>query len=376
MMDYASHAERDRRWAALRVAMREDGLDALVVAGSDFRGQKGGLRYVTDMQPFHRFGYAVLPVEGDPVAVLHPVLAYDTLSDWVSDKRFSPTPGSTLAQVIAAFPRHHRVGLVAMDQAMRVSDHAALVEALPMTRFVSADAMFERVRRFKSPAELVGVAEAATIADACFARLLDIARPGRTHLDVHAEMLRTATALGAVETLFLTMYSEKGPGGAVPRITAPAAREIAPDAPFCFSLELTGPSGHWVEFCRIVGFSGASAGEMAELCEASTTAGLRALNPGTVGREVQRALEEGVDPAFEVCPASGHAIGQDVIEQPMIVRGDPGEQTFEPGMVVALHPMIHSKLAGPLGYVADTFVMEAERPRQLSRFPRQAFMAL
>lgn len=50
-----SLAERDRRWARLQSAMADEGLDVLVVAGADYRGHKGTLRYVADYNLAHRY---------------------------------------------------------------------------------------------------------------------------------------------------------------------------------------------------------------------------------------------------------------------------------------------------------------------------------
>ena len=62
----ASAAERERRAAALQGILAELELDALVLAGADYRGHKGVLRWVADYNLVHRYGFAVAAPEREP----------------------------------------------------------------------------------------------------------------------------------------------------------------------------------------------------------------------------------------------------------------------------------------------------------------------
>lgn len=70
-----SFRERDRRWNLLHTAMAEEGYDVLVIAGSDYRGHKGTLRYVADYNLAHRYGYSVIFAGHEPMMVLPQNLA-------------------------------------------------------------------------------------------------------------------------------------------------------------------------------------------------------------------------------------------------------------------------------------------------------------
>ena len=50
-----SRAEIDRRYANVRAAMEKEGLDALVVSGSEYTGFEGAVRYMCGFVILHRY---------------------------------------------------------------------------------------------------------------------------------------------------------------------------------------------------------------------------------------------------------------------------------------------------------------------------------
>jgi Xaa-Pro aminopeptidase len=363
-----SLAERDRRWSALQAAMRIDRLDALVVGMTDFRGQKGGFRYLSDERPFHRFGYAIMLAGQEPALVMHPMMAHAPRGAWIKDVRFPEHAGTEMARMIQA-AGGTRVGLVSPDQVLRISDYKALAAA-PGIELVDADPMFEAVRGPKSAEEIGGLEEAAAIADRCFAQLLEIARPGMKEREVSGKLSDTAISAGADELLYLTMSGDTTDEGVRAAIRAPGDHELDPGKPFVFSIELSGPQGFWVELARVIAFAGADPGvkETSDLLTASVTAGRAALKPGVSGSVIQAALETPFDPRLHaVIGSSGHAIGHDVIEMPMIDRkaGIPIAET----MALAVHPMFNWRDRVMSGYIADTYIVEPQGGRVLSTWP-------
>ncbi len=370
--------ERDRRWSALQAAMRVEGLDAVIACMTDARGQKGAFRFLSDERPFHRFGYVVMPARGEPVMVLHPVLGHAPRGLWVGDVRTPADVGGELVQTVRDMGAA-RVGLIGADQGMRLGDHAAL-RAMNGIRFSSADALFEDVRAIKSAEEIEGLEEAAGIADECFAAMLDLAQPALTERGLSAHLSALALAAGADELLFLTMSAATD--GCRSIIRAPADVELGASGSFIFSIELSGPSGFWVELARIVSFGNAymPMRPVADLCHASVRSGIDALRlgltgPGAVGADVQAALEAPLDPAdYDVAPASGHAIGHDVIEHPVIGRSATDGPLLRDGMAFAMHPMFRHRHRAETAYVADTYAIAGGSPRRLSRWPLEHFI--
>src|SRR4029078_6258103 len=114
-----SQAEIDRRYANVRAQAQEDGLDAVVVAGSEYSGFEGPVLYLSGFRILHRYAYVVLPVEGDP-SVVFPKEARgvgDHGEAWIEDKVFAEHPGKWIAE-----RGFKRIGVYGLDYVMPVRD--------------------------------------------------------------------------------------------------------------------------------------------------------------------------------------------------------------------------------------------------------------
>jgi Xaa-Pro dipeptidase len=381
MRSQLSIAERDRRWTALSEAMDKEGFDALIFVANDYRGHKGSLRYVADYNLIHRYGYAVLPQNAEPIVVLPMNLkAGGPQGDWVADVRYPRHTTAGLADVVQELPKRERIGIVGLAQVMRVEDYQGLTQAIPDTQFEDASELFERVRSEKSPAEVRGVEESGYILDRCFEQLVEVARPGLTERELGAEMHRTAARLGGQDFLFLTMYGRPDNGAVVPAAGEPGGRILGPNDQFIFSFELIGPSGYWVELSRTIVFSGPS--EVQERLGLAVSNGIdaaqKAATPGATSGDVQKAI-------LEACEShgasstywSGHGIGQDVIEEPWIglelVQDEEAvrrsDVPLREGMVLAVHPFVSDDGGAGIAYMADILVVEADGSRKISEHP-------
>lgn len=377
--------ERDRRWGLLQAAMAEEGFDVLVVAGSDYRGHKGTLRYVADYNLAHRHGYAVLFADAEPIMVLPQNLAgaRRPTTGWVADYRYPHDLGAGLVEVLKSRPRNGRIGVVGLGQIMKVQEYRHIVAALPRARIRDASAMFERVRAVKSEAELRGAEESAYILDRCFARLLEVARPGITERAVAAEMYATAARLGGEDPLFLTMYADTEPAGPCPTFGAPRGRELRAHDVFTFSFEVVGPAGYWTELSRMVTF--APPAEPVRRIADAVTAGMAAaaatIAPAVAAADVQKKVIEAIEAeGARSTYWSGHGLGLDVLEEPWVgldvVQDDAAAgavPVLGDGMVLALHPMLWDAESAAMGYMADTHIVTATGCRTLSQFPVQLY---
>ena len=52
--------EVERRYAAVRKAAEQEGVDAVVVSGSEYTGFEGAIRYVSGFRILHRYAYVVV----------------------------------------------------------------------------------------------------------------------------------------------------------------------------------------------------------------------------------------------------------------------------------------------------------------------------
>src|SRR5207253_6637972 len=91
-----SQADIERRYANVRAAAAADGLDAVVVSGSEYTGFEGAVRYLSGFRILHRYAYVVLPVDGDPAVVFPREARWvgDHSETWLEETVFAEHPGA------------------------------------------------------------------------------------------------------------------------------------------------------------------------------------------------------------------------------------------------------------------------------------------
>lgn len=374
-----SREEQARRRRLLQSLLEAERYDALVIASNDYRGHKGALRWATDYNLPHRHGFAVFADGGEPELVLPQNLSQSGAAQgWSTPVRYARRAAEAVLEALLELPRRARVGIVGLGEVMRVADLELLREALPETRFVDASLAFERVRAQKSEEELAGVRESTYIAERCFERLREIARPGITEREIGAEMYKTAYSLGGEDPLFLSMSGERGEDGrTTTRWGSLRDRVLLAGDQLIFSFELIGPLGYWMEFARTIVFGEPT--EAQRRLNAAATAGLRAgaakMRPGGDPAEVQSELLAAVEAHGATCTYwSGHGLGQDVIEEPWIGREvvdaeQSADWELSERMVLALHPMVSDARDGQMAYLANSYIVTAEGGMPVSEVP-------
>jgi Xaa-Pro aminopeptidase len=374
-----SPAERERRAEALQGIIRELDLDVLLLAGNDYRGHKGALRWVADYNLLHRYGYAVVPRDAEPELLLPLNLAAGRSGGWNLKVRYARNVSAGIPERLRELGPLRRIGVVGLGQVMKVEDYLALREAFPEAEIVDAQQAFERVRARKSPEEHEGLRESAAISDACFERLLELVRPGVSERELGAAMYERCYALGGEDPLYLSMYPESpGDGTVAGKFAPPGDRILQPGDVHIFSFEQIGPRGYWVELARMIVL-----GEPDELqvrMNAAVSAGLEAgrvlMRPGKRPDEVQRAILDAVA-AHRTWSSywSGHGLGQDVIEEPWlgleIVQNHDVASTWtlEEGMALSNHPYVVDLEERGIGYMADSYLVREGGGEVLSRHP-------
>ena len=108
-----SPAERMRRAEALQGIVRELELDVLLLAGNDYRGHKGALRWVADYNLAHRYGYAVVPAGGEPELLLPLNLAAGRAGGWNVKVRYARDTSSGI-------PERLHPGVVPLSEPLQI----------------------------------------------------------------------------------------------------------------------------------------------------------------------------------------------------------------------------------------------------------------
>ena len=204
-MPIFSGAEMDRRHAALRQKMENQGLDAVIATSY------AGFYYLSGA-PIHQFGrpMAVLvPAEGEP-AIVESIVERDhtQLQTWITDIRaywdYNPTPTLDnprpplsslifhLTQVINERGLSKKqIGFE--DAKLPVAYISAWRSALPGVQFVGVSDTLDRLRVVKSPEELAFIRAADAVGDVGLLAALENIRPGRTAYELTTRVAAAMT---------------------------------------------------------------------------------------------------------------------------------------------------------------------------------------
>ena len=130
-----SQAEIDRRYANIRAAMAQEGLDALIVSGSEYTGFEGAVRYLCGFLILHRYAYVVVPASGDPVCVFPKEATWvgDHTATFIEQREFPPHCGEWMADFLQGkgvkklgnlrFAVHHQCARLLRHSGKRLQHH-------------------------------------------------------------------------------------------------------------------------------------------------------------------------------------------------------------------------------------------------------------
>lgn len=194
----SEYAERQGR---VRELMWDAGLDVLLVVNPR------NLNYLIgyEAKSYQEFQCLLVPPEEGPLTMVCRLadvteLTERTLADEVIgySGRFPEDPIEVLAAVIE---RHRlsaaRIGLESPDYFLSVRDYLRIVAALREATLVEATGLIGELKVVKSPAELIMIRKAATIADAAMRSTIRTIDPYVTELEVASELYRALLSGGS-----------------------------------------------------------------------------------------------------------------------------------------------------------------------------------
>ena len=354
-------SEAARRYAKVREAMARDGLDTVVVSGSEYSGFEGAVTYMSGFTIVHRYAYVVLPLEGDPAIVFPSEARYvgEHGTTWIDEQVFVDRPGEWLADRL----RGLRVGVYGLDYVMTVRDFRALDGAVEL---VPWDVEFDLARAVKSDAELESVRDSVRINTQGFHVFREHWAPGRSAAEAMAPAEEYFVGEGCGR-LTMNMVLQ-GPEFLLARNDAPLGEFVLP------SLEIAGPGGHWVEVSRALGTPNDEVARMNEAYNEYFEAAKGALRPGNTAHDAHRAVSKGfVDRGYTLGHVTGHSIGMTMIEFPKI--GEGVETELRENMVFSMHPHAISEDGRECLYMQDTWLVTADGGVPLAGLPMKIFEA-
>jgi Xaa-Pro aminopeptidase len=319
------------------------------------------LRYVTgyDAHQLERLTCLALPADGDPFLVVprlelpaaqaSPAGAFSLeMIPWDE----TDDPYELVARRLGPVSS---VGLSDRMWAMMVLRFRA---ALPAARQGLASAALRDLRSRKSPAEVAALREAGAAIDRVHAALPGWLRPGRTELEVAADVAAAISDEGHARTDFVIIAS--GPNAASPH-HEPSGRVLRPGDAVVVDIGGTMPSGYCSDCTRVyaVGSPPAEFTAYYEVLRDAQEAACAAVRPGVTAEAVDAAARApitaaGYGPKF--VHRTGHGIGLETHEDPYIVAGNA--EPLAPGMAFSVEPGIYP---GPHGARIEDIVVCTEQ---------------
>ncbi|MDW4497971.1 Xaa-Pro peptidase family protein [Sulfitobacter sp. D35] len=338
--------EHRARVAALQEGMAADGLDALLLStAADVFYVSGFLTrfWESPTRPW----FVVVPASSAPIAVIPAIGETLMRRTWIADIRTWDAPDpvddgvSLLVETLASVvPEQGRVGLPAGPETqvrMPLTDFRKLESGLAPRKFVDATGVVCRVREVKSEAEIDRIRATCAVADRAFARVPEIAAPGRSLADVFRGFQIALLEEGADWVSYLA--GGAGPEGYSDVISPADNRPLATGNVMMLD---TGAvrDGYFCDFDRnfAIGLPSDAASRAHAALHAATEAALSALRPGLQARDVHRLLVDGLrdNGALPCGGRLGHGLGLALTEWPSFTPKD--ETVLRAGMVLTLEP--------------------------------------
>ncbi|MQA99849.1 MAG: M24 family metallopeptidase [Actinobacteria bacterium] len=358
-VDYETRVDhaalRADRVERVRSTMSEAGLDALLVWKDENVRFLSGLRAQIIQGKSALLNGCLLTAAGDMVLFLSggEVDRARNVMTWIDEIHAIPIMeargliAGAFDNVIA--PVFHKLDL---DSARLGLDELAFAQidefgrVLPEVNLADGDAVMQRVRLVKTPADIALMQEAAAIGDAVTQSAIAAVRPGVRETDVVAEAMHTLYRLGGEMAHVATPFVASGEHMSPPNRFA--SDKIIREGDLVFIDIGAQYNGHYADVGRTV-ICGSPSRRQQEIYTAvyyALHAGVAAMKPGATNDDVAEAVTvRGRDRGFGDNFFSlfiGHGVGMGSNEPPYIGEALPGADTvvLTEGMTMAVEPLI------------------------------------
>ncbi|MFH1652236.1 MAG: M24 family metallopeptidase [Chloroflexota bacterium] len=387
MRRQVSDRELERRWRAVRQAMKERGLDFLVMQNA-IAHLSGYVRWFTDVPIGGNPSTVIFPREEEMTTIWHggrppaepkpPAWAVRGVKKRLSVPIILALGYSSIydaEQVVAELKPHGkcRVGLVGLGL-MSAALYKYVTEHLSGVTFEDATDMVDTIKAVKSEEELGFLRETCRIEDEIFTDVLARVRPGRTDYELYRDIVAKSLEMGADQTNILV---GSAPAGTATRMSGPSFmvnRALEKGDHVHILIETNGPGGYWGELGRVISL-GKPAAELQEHFELDVKARevtLDLLKPGNDPAAIFAANNAFLRKAGypEERRIYAHGQGYDMVERPSL---DPGEtMKLAARMFISVHPTVMS----PKAFVSltdDYFMGDNGKLECLHRTPVKIF---
>jgi Xaa-Pro aminopeptidase len=256
-----------------------------------------------------------------------------------------------------------RLGVESHDLPWEVA--LALASELGGDRIVPAPRHVETLRQTKDAGELERIRQACAVTSAAFEALLRWLRPGMTELEAARRLRGEVEALGADGLAFDTILAS-GPNSARPHHRPVERRLERGDlVKVDFGARV---DGYCADMTRTValGFIAPQLQRIHSLVREAQAKGVAAIRPGMTAGDVDAACRDVIDAAGHgdrFVHGTGHGLGLEIHEQPILSRGSP--VTLASRMAVTVEPGVYLPGVGGVR-IEDVVVVLPSGPQVLT----------
>jgi Xaa-Pro aminopeptidase len=350
----ALEADVARRIAAAHDLMRRHDVRLLVAVVAGVPGRTGWMRYFAAASVDAARAFVVIePGAQEPLVIV----ASDEAAAWVAASATTRRVESTFAAGISPMARvidiigdhtggRGRVGTLNFRDTLFAAEQEAFAAAFPDLTIVDLTDAANAIRQVKSPFEIAAMAEMGRTLTAALDHFAQLARPGRSMMEVAAEIESFVRGRGCLGGRIKYSVGERP--YTIPPVLGQrfAARDI-----FVFQFVYMSALGYWYELSRLYSFKPLPRDTALRL-EAMEHAMARTAAlavPGNIyGAIVAASDQVFTEHGFSVIgkhTEDCHTIGTDIRDGANIT---PEEWVLQDGAVLALHPA--SLLEGDLGF--------------------------
>ena len=369
-----SDGELERRRKAVREAMKEKGLDFLILV------IPGNIRWLTGLAPFPGSAL-IIPLDGLMRMITggsrvppHPAPPVPPGFDKPLSAPMKPALeytahyiGELLVEALKSY-KNVCIGIAGL-LFMNVGSYRYLTKHLNTVKFEDATDLVDYIKVRKSDEELSLIRETCRLEDELFQYALSIIQPGRMPYEVQADIVRKWTEMAAEEC---------AGGLRVAQVDTPQFRDkfrrIEKEDHIVLLIEPRGPGGIWCEVARPICF-GKIPDKLAEMFGLALEARklfLSLFKPGIDPQVLWEANNKFLTKHGyqEEGRLFAHSLGYDMVERPTIT---PGETMPIPTRLnMGIHPVVKSEAHG---WVCDNyFLHESGEIELLHKTPQKIFV--
>lgn len=323
--------------------MQQDGIAALLLT------TEPEIRYFTGFltrfwESPTRPWFVIVPVRGDPVAVIPAIGVPLMARGWISDIRSWDAPDyvddgigllrAALCDLTADGARIGVPGGMESHVRMPLTSWRCLSERIGARSLGADGGIMRRLRLVKSPLEIAKIEAACRVADRAFARVPEIAGAGVALDQVFRGFQILCLDEGADWISYLA--GGAGPGGYGDVISPATPRPLKTGDVLMLDTGVV-RDGYFCDFDRnwSVGPPTPEIEDAFARLTAASAAGLAAARPGAEAADLYHAMADVLGPG---CGGGrlGHGLGMQLTEWPSLIPAD--HTRLEPGMVLTLEP--------------------------------------